>query len=385
MATEVTMPKMGLSMKTGTMGKWLKKEGDVVKKREAIVEIMTEKITNKVEATDDGVLLKIVAQKGEKIPVGGLLAVIGEEGEDISAILAAAPAAAAGGESGAPAAGAAVKVSPAARKLAEANGLEIKRIKGTGPQGRVTKEDVEKAMEAGTAVADTRPTDEIIPYEGMRKAIGENMAKSWVSNAKVTENVSVDMSGLLSLRKKINAGAKDKDKISVTALLTKAVVRAIEIKKYMNATLDGDEIKILTDINIGMAVAVPDGLIVPVIRNADKKKLKEINADINDLAKRGRKNKLEPDEMSGGTFTITNLGGYGSVDAFTPIINTPESAILGVCRTIERPVAVNGEVVIRPMMGLSLSFDHRITDGAPAAEFLKVLIDLIENPHKIFI
>lgn len=385
MATEVTMPKMGLSMKTGTMGKWLKKEGDVIKKREAIVEIMTEKITNKVEATDDGVLLKIVAQKGEKIPVGGLLGVIGEAGEDISAILAAAPAAAAGGESGAPAAGAAVKVSPAARKLAEANGLEIKRIKGTGPQGRVTKEDVEKAMEAGTAVADTRPTDEIIPYEGMRKAIGENMAKSWVSNAKVTENVSVDMSGLLSLRKKINAGAKDKDKISVTALLTKAVVRAIEIKKYMNATLDGDEIKILTDINIGMAVAVPDGLIVPVIRNADKKKLKEINADINDLAKRGRKNKLEPDEMSGGTFTITNLGGYGSVDAFTPIINTPESAILGVCRTVERPVAVNGEVVIRPMMGLSLSFDHRITDGAPAAEFLKVLIDLIENPHKIFI
>jgi len=385
MATEVTMPKMGLSMKTGTMGKWLKKEGDVVKKREAIVEIMTDKITNKVEATDDGVLLKIVAQKGEKIPVGGLLAVIGEAGEDISAILAAAPAAAAGGESGAPAAGAAVKVSPAARKLAEANGLEIKRIKGSGPQGRVTKEDVEKAMEAGTAVADTRPTDEIIPYEGMRKAIGENMAKSWVTNAKVTENVSVDMSGILSLRKKLNAGAKDKDKISVTALLTKAVVRAIEIKKYMNATLDGDEIKILTDINIGMAVAVPDGLIVPVIRNADKKKLKEINADINDLAKRGRKNKLEPDEMSGGTFTITNLGGYGSVDAFTPIINTPESAILGICRTVERPVAVNGEVVIRPMMGLSLSFDHRITDGAPAAEFLKVLIDLIENPHKIFI
>ena len=385
MATEVTMPKMGLSMKTGTMGKWLKKEGDVVKKREAIVEIMTDKITNKVEATDDGVLLKIVAQKGEKIPVGGLLAVIGEAGEDISAILAAAPAAAAGGESGAPAAGAAVKVSPAARKLAEANGLEIKRIKGSGPQGRVTKEDVEKAMEAGTAVADTRPTDEIIPYEGMRKAIGENMAKSWVTNAKVTENVSVDMSGILSLRKKLNAGAKDKDKISVTALLTKAVVRAIEIKKYMNATLDGDEIKILTDINIGMAVAVPDGLIVPVIRNADKKKLKEINSDINDLAKRGRKNKLEPDEMSGGTFTITNLGGYGSVDAFTPIINTPESAILGICRTVERPVAVNGEVVIRPMMGLSLSFDHRITDGAPAAEFLKVLIDLIENPHKIFI
>ncbi|MDD3364001.1 MAG: dihydrolipoamide acetyltransferase family protein [Syntrophomonas sp.] len=384
MATPIIMPKLGLSMKTGTLGKWLKKEGDSVKKGEALVEVMTDKITNKVESPADGTLLTIISAKGTKLPVGGLMGVLGEAGEDISAILAAGPAAAGDAAPAAAAApGGKVKISPAARKLAEDNGVDYTRISGTGPDGRITREDVEKAIEEGPG--DERPTIKVQPYEGMRKAIGENMLASWTSNAKVTEHVSVDMSGILTLRKTINEGAKDKDKISVTALLTKAVAKAIEINPIVNITLDGDEVKTLKDINIGMAVAVPDGLIVPVIRNANGKKLAEVNAEINDLAKRGRKNKLEPDEMSGATFTITNLGGYGSVDWFTPIINPPESAILGIGRTIDKPVVVKGEVVVRPMMGLSLSIDHRIIDGAPGAEWLAVLIKLIENPQKIFI
>jgi len=384
MATPIIMPKLGLSMKTGTLGKWLKKEGDSIKKGEALVEVMTDKITNKVESPADGILLKIISAKGAKLPVGGLMGVLGEAGEDISAILAAGPAPSA---DAAPAAapGGKVKISPAARKLADDNGVDYNRISGTGPEGRITREDVEKAIEEGVGPADDRPTLKVAPYEGMRKAIGENMAASWTTHAKVTEHVSVDMSGILALRASINEGAKDKDKISVTALLTKAVARAIEINPIVNTILDGDEIKTLKDINIGMAVAVPDGLIVPVIRNANGKKLAEVNVEIGDLAKRGRRNKLEPDEMSGATFTITNLGGYGSVDWFTPIINPPELAILGVGRTIDKPVVVKGEVVIRPMMGLSLSFDHRIIDGAPAAEWLAVLIQLIENPQKIFI
>jgi len=386
MATPIAMPKLGLSMKTGTLGKWLKKEGDSVKKGEALVEVMTDKITNKVEAPADGILLKIVSAKGVKLPVGGLMGVIGEAGEDISAVLAAGPVTSGDAAPAAAAApGGKVKISPAARKLAEENGVDYTRISGSGPEGRITREDVEKAIEEGVGSADDRPTIKVQPYEGMRKAIGENMLASWNSNAKVTQHVSVDMSGILALRKTINEGAKDKDKISVTALLTKAVARAIEINPIVNITLDGDEVKTLQDINIGMAVAVPDGLIVPVIKNASGKKLAQVNAEINDLAKRGRKNKLDPDEMSGATFTITNLGGYGSVDWFTPIINPPESAILGVGRTIEKPVVVKGEVVVRPMMGLSLSFDHRIIDGAPAAEWLAVLIKLIENPQKIFI
>jgi Pyruvate/2-oxoglutarate dehydrogenase complex, dihydrolipoamide acyltransferase (E2) component, and related enzymes len=385
MATPIVMPKLGLSMKTGTMGKWLKKEGDSVKKGEALVEVMTDKITNKVESPADGTLLKIVAVKGNKLPVGGLLGVLGEAGEDISAILAAGPATDAAPAAAAPAAGGKVKISPAARKMAEDNGIDYSRVTGTGPEGRITKEDIEKAIENGVGPADDRPTIKVEPYEGMRKAIGENMAASWTANAKVTQHVSVDMSGILALRKTLNEGVKDKDKISVTALLTKAVARAIEINPVVNMTLDGDEVKTLKDINIGMAVAVPAGLIVPVVRNANGKKLAEVNTEIADLAKRGRKNKLEPDEMNGATFTITNLGGYGSVDYFTPIINPPECAILGIGRTIEAPVVVKGEIVIRPMMGLSLSFDHRILDGAPAAEWLSVLIKLIENPQKIFI
>ncbi len=385
MATPIAMPKLGLAMKVGTVGKWLKNEGDKVKKGEALVEVMTDKITNKVESPAEGILIKIVAAKGAKLPIGGLMGVIGEAGEDIAAILAAGPADTAAAAPKAPAAGEKVKISPAARKLAEDNGIDYTRISGTGPEGRITKEDVEKAIESGVGPADDRPTIKVVPYEGMRRAIGENMAASWTTNAKVTEHISVDMSGILAMRKMINEGVKDKDKISVTALLTKAVARAIEINPDVNVTLDGDEIKTLQDINIGMAVAVPDGLIVPVIKNANTKKLSEVNAEINDLAKRARKNKLDPDEMGGATFTITNLGGYGSVDWFTPIINPPEAAILGVGRTVEKPVAVKGEVVVRPMMGLSLSFDHRIIDGAPAAAWLAVLMQLIENPQKIFI
>jgi pyruvate dehydrogenase E2 component (dihydrolipoamide acetyltransferase) len=386
MATVIAMPKLGLSMKTGTVGKWLKKEGDTVKKGEAIVEVMTEKITNKVEAPADGTLLKIVSQKGAKLPVGGLMGVIGEAGEDISAALSSAGAPAeAGAAAAAPAPGGKVKISPAARKLAEENGIDYSRITGTGPEGRITREDVENAIANGVGPADDREALEVQPYEGMRKAIGDNMANSWAIAPKVTHMVDVDMTGMLALRKSVNEGLSDKEKVSVTALLIKAIARAIEIKPRVNSILDGDQVKTLKEINIGMAVALDDGLIVPPIKNANTKKLSEVNKEVKDLAKRGRKNKLNPDEMVGSTFTITNVGAYNSVDHFTPIINQPEVAILGIGRTIEKPVVVNGQIVIRPMMGLSLAFDHRVVDGAPAAEYLAVLIDLIEHPHKIFI
>ena len=185
---------------------------------------------------------------------------------------------------------------------------------------------MEKAIAEGVGLEETddRPTLEVIPYEGMRQAIGENMAKSWSSNARVTHHVKVDMSEILALRKKMNEGVAEKNKISVTAILAKAVARALEINPCVNASFTGSEIKIWQDINIGMAVAISGGLIVPVIRDANKKRLTEVNKEIADLAKRARKNKLQIDEMSGATFTITNLGGYGSVDFFTPIINPPE-------------------------------------------------------------
>ncbi|CQR73497.1 Dihydrolipoyllysine-residue acetyltransferase component of pyruvate dehydrogenase complex [Sporomusa ovata DSM 2662] len=398
MATQINMPKLGLSMKEGTVGKWLKKEGDTIKKGEALLEVMTDKIANKIDAPVDGILLKIIADKKAKLPVGGLLGVMGDAGEDISSLLTAAPSSATAAPAAKAAAkpgvqkavvgaepGAKVKISPSARALAQENGVDYTLIVGTGPEGRIVKEDVEKAIEEMSMGADERPTLEVIPYEGMRQAIGDNMANSWAVAPKVTQHVGVDLSALLALRTTINSDVKDADKISVTDMLVKAIAKALELYPRINSTLSGDEIKVLQDVNVGVAIAIPDGLVVPVVRNANKKSLAEISKEIKDFAKRARKNKLDPEEMTGGSFTITNLGGYGSVDYFTPIINQPESAILGVGRTVKTPVVVGDQIVIRPIMGLSLAFDHRVIDGAPAAEFLALVMKVIEQPHKIFI
>lgn len=396
MATQVNMPKLGLSMKEGIVGKWFKQEGDAVKQGEALLEIMTDKITNKVDAPADGILLKIVADKKAKLPIGGLIGIIGQAGEDIGDLLKAA-AASSGAKAAVPAAaavkarpatvsvaaGGRVKISPNARKLAEENGIDYTLIAGTGPEGRITREDVEQFM--SQAPADERPVREVIAYEGMRRAIGDNMANSWAVAPKVTHHVSVDLSALQALRATLNSDVKDTEKISVTDILVKAVARALERHPRINATLCGEEIKVLSEINIGVAIALPEGLVVPVVKQANGKALAEVSKEIKDFAKRAKKNKLEPDEMNGGTFTVTNLGGYGSVDYFTPIINQPESAILGVGRTVETPVVAGGQIVIRPMLALSLAFDHRVIDGAPAAEFLSTLLKLIAQPHKIFI
>lgn len=396
MANQVNMPKLGLSMKEGTVGKWLKNEGDPVKKGEPLLEIMTDKISNKIEAPADGVLLKIVAEKKVKLPIGALLGVIGAADEDISALLAAASASVApaaktaGAQAAARPVGAVrvrgeIKISPAARKLAQENSVDYTVIAGTGPEGRITREDIENAIANPPAPADDRPVLEVIPYEGMRQVIGENMTRSWAVAPKVTQLASVDMTGLLALRATINSDLKENQKVSVTDMLIKAVARALAKYPGINATLSGEEIKVLQDIHIGVAVAIPGGLVVPVVKNADKKSLAEVSKEVRDFAKRAQRNKLDPAEMTGGTFTITNLGGYGSVDYFTPIINQPESAILGVGRTVRMPAVVGDDIVIRPMMGLSFAFDHRIIDGAPAAEFMAILIKLIEQPHKIFI
>ncbi|HWR44169.1 dihydrolipoamide acetyltransferase family protein [Sporomusa sp.] len=398
MATEINMPKLGLSMKEGTVGKWLINEGDTVKKGDALLEVMTDKIANKIDAPADGVLLKIVANKKAKLPVGGLLGVIGAAGEDISELLkasASSSAKAAPSAKGAQAKvanktvvavpGARVKISPAARALAEANGIDYTVIAGTGPEGRIVREDVEQAIADLSAAADDRAVIEVIPYEGMRQAIGENMANSWAVAPKVTHHVGVDLSALQTLRATINADVKDTEKISVTDILVKAVAKVLQAYPKINSTLSGDEIRVLQDINVGVAIAIPDGLVVPVVKNANQKSLADVSKQVKDFAKRARKNKLDPEEMTGGTFTITNLGGYGSVDYFTPIINQPESAILGVGRTVRQPVVQGEQIVIKPIMGLSLAFDHRVIDGAPAAEFLALLIKLIEQPHKIFI
>jgi pyruvate dehydrogenase E2 component (dihydrolipoamide acetyltransferase) len=266
MATRIAMPKLGLTMKEGIVTRWFKNEGDPIKKGEPVVEVMTKKITYKIEAPVDGILLKIVAPKGKTLPIGGLIGVIGAPEEDVSDLLIPTPLAAeARGPEGTLPSREMMKISPAARKLAEENRIDYTRIVGTGPEGRITREDVQKTIAQGVSpseeqvFSEERPTLKVIPYEGMRKAIGDHMAHSWGIAPKVTHHVDVDLSGLLALRENINTDLKDKDKVSITDLLVKSVARALEMKPNINATLDGEEIKVLRDVNIGVAVAIESG------------------------------------------------------------------------------------------------------------------------------
>jgi len=405
MATQINMPKLGLSMKEGIVGKWLKREGDSLKKGEAVVEIMTDKINNVVESPVDGVLLKIIAEPDTTLLIGELMGIIGLPGEDIGVLPAAKPVSQDTTAGTVPIQASSVaklanaigteriKISPIARKLAQEHGIDYTLLAKNNPEARIMKEDIEAAIAARETAksvleptsAEAAPTLEVIPYEGMQRVIGENMVKSWTIAPKVTHHVSVDLSQLMSLRANINNDLADNDKISITDLLVKAVAIALKNKPRMNVSLCGRQIKVWRDINIGVAVALADGLVVPVVRNADQKTVLQISREIKDLAQRARQNKLKIEEMSGGSFTITNLGAYGSVDYFTPVINQPESAILGVGRILKAPVVVDDQVVVRPMIGLSLAYDHRIINGAPAAEFVAVLMKLIECPYKMFI
>lgn len=391
MAAVVIMPRLGLTMKKGTVAQWKFNEGARVTAGAVIAEIMTEKITSQVEAPAGGILLKIVVGKGMKVPIGTTLAVIGAEGEDIAELLAASPNGRAVADAGTTgfatpggrtAAGGRVVASPAARKLAEELGIDFSRVVGTGPGGRITKEDV-GAWEDEAGDDEGKAVREFVDYAGMRRAIGEHMAMSWTVAPKVTQQVRVEVSALQEFRAALNRGKREKDKVSVTAVLVKAVAHALEQMPRMNATLDGDQIKVWQDINIGVAMALPDGLIVPVVKSANTKGFQQIAGEIRDFGLRAKRSRLTPDDVAGGTFTITNVGGYGSVDWFTPIINQPESAILGVGRIVDDVVALNGRPAVRPTMGLSLSFDHRVIDGAPAAQYLRILLDLIANPMSL--
>lgn len=424
MATAIVMPKLGLTMTAGAVALWVADEGQAVAVGDVVVEITTEKITYQVEAQVAGVLLKIVVEEGDDIPVGTLIGVIGEAGEDITGLLvagsglpaadqevqsppAAVAAIAAAAADGVPdVSSTRILASPAARKLAAELGVDLTAVPGTGPGMRITTEDVKAAAERGAAAATPaaptpaaaapaaalaapapgatsgplREARHTIPYAGMRRTIGEHMATSRNTSPTVTHHVRADVHELVEALSRHNEIRSNDGSISITAALVKAVASSIEVEPAVNATLVGDAISVWASINIGVAVSVPDGLIVPVIKDANRKGAAEIARELRDLAGRGREGTLLPDDVTGGTFTISSLAGYGSVDWFTPIINQPEAAILGVGRVVDEVVAVNRSIVVRHTVGLSLTFDHRIVDGAPAAGFLKVLLAQLEDP-----
>jgi len=377
-------------MADGKIIKWLKQEGQKVGKDEPLLEIEADKVTVEVESPGSGVLRKIIAPEGSVIPVSGLIGMVGqpeEELPDISKLVEKPPEVAAAStpekvektkEIEAPAER--IKISPLAKKLAAEHGVDIAKIKGTGPGGRIIKEDVLKVAEAGKVAPPTSPTvvaekAEAVPLTGMRRTIAERMFRSLQTTAQLTITMEADVTEAVSLHKR----ELSKREISLTDMAVMSTVKALKEHSIVNSIFDGNQVKIVEDINMGIAVAVDEGLIVPVVRQADKKTLKELSLLTKNLVDKGRKGQLSHDEVSGGTFTVSNLGMFG-VEVFTPILNPPETGILGVGKITERPSVVDGQIVARLKTYLSFTFDHRVIDGAKAAQFLSTVKQHMEDP-----
>jgi pyruvate dehydrogenase E2 component (dihydrolipoamide acetyltransferase) len=406
MATPLLMPKLGLTMEEGTILKWLKSEGEPVEKGEIILEIQTDKVEYEVEAPDGGLLLKTLAGEGDVIPCGDNIAVIGNEGEDISGfapegdgVPASAPAAPPAPVSQVPAPSAPprqgrVFASPAARRVARELGIDYRTLQGSGPNGRIVQADVRAAAAAGIArgphvshhaqpAAQTGPpaVASAVPVAGMRKVIVERMAASWDQVPRITLQAEVDLTNLLAVREASKL-AWESDlgvKVSINDLILFYTARAVRRCPQVNVRLAGNELHQMQDVNIGNAVAVDAGLMVPVIRGVDQKSIDQIAREARSLAESARAGSLPLAALEGGTFTVSNLGTFG-IDHFSAIINAPESAILSVGVARERAVVRNGEVVPGTTCYLGINADHRIVDGAPAAEFLATLKEMLEHP-----
>ncbi|MCK1242925.1 dihydrolipoamide acetyltransferase [Streptococcus uberis] len=471
MAVEIIMPKLGVDMQEGEIIEWKKQEGDTVNEGDVLLEINSDKTNMEIEAEDSGVLLKIIRQEGDVVPVTEVIGYIGAEGESVDNIASsektseipapqsadAAPTVApkedverpalATGQTALPQGdGSPVRATPAARKAAKEMGLSLGQIPGSGPKGRVHVEDVENfknaqpkasplarkmAADAGldlasisgtgfkgkvmkedilVAIEASKPAQaaaekpakeekakaelpegvEIIKMSAMRKAISKGMTNSYLTAPTFTLNYDIDMTEMIALRKKLIDPIMEKTglKVSFTDLIGMAVVKTLmkPEHRYMNASLinDAQEIELHKFVNIGIAVGLDDGLIVPVVHNADKMTLADFVVASKDVIKKTQAGKLKAAEMSGSTFSITNLGMFGT-KTFNPIINQPNSAILGIGATIPTPTVVDGEIVARPIMAMCLTIDHRLVDGMNGAKFMVDLKNLMENPFGLLI
>ena len=394
MATVVVMPKLGLTMTEGIVETWLKSEGETVEKGEPLLVIITEKVTYEYEAPASGILRVILHKEGDVVPVAAPIAVIAASDEDLPDIealereegeVAEMVAPAAQRAALAPAKGERILVSPLARRIAREKGVDLTAIQGTGPGGRIVKEDVlrvarDVAEVAPAATGEALP-GRVIPMKGIRRVMAQRMSESTRTIPHFFLNVEVDMASTLRVREKLLEEVEKKAgvRLSITDILVKVVACALRDHPIMNSRMEEEGIRLMEEINIGVAVAIEDGLIVPVVRTADRKNLVEIAATIRDLTQKARKGKLSVDEVTGGTFTLSNLGMFG-IDTFNAIINPPECSILGVGRTAEKPVVEKGKVKIKPIAWLTLSSDHRIVDGATASQFLQRVKELVENP-----
>jgi len=429
MATEITLPRLGQGMESGVIVRWLKTEGDPVSKGEPLYELDTEKVTQEVEADADGVLLKIVQLEGAEVPVGEVIALVGEAGEVVpEAVAPAAPAAApapvetpaaahdgaaaaAAAPAGVPAAtiveasapavtatavaaapaGGRIKASPLARRIAKERGIDLASVQGTGPEGRIVAEDVERAaageapgVTAAFAIPSVAPSAEApavrtIEFTRMRKVIAQRMSESWQA-PHFQVSLTADVGRMIELRGGlVEATPEGGIRPTYSDIITKLVAVGLTRHPALNAHFAGDAVHQYGPANIGLAIAVDGGLVVPVIPACERRPISSIAAARADLVERSRTGKLKPDDFEGGTFTISNLGMYG-IERFMAVLNPPQVGILAVGSIEERVVVVDGEMVVRPRMEMTLSCDHRAVDGAQGSEFLRTVKQLIEEP-----
>jgi pyruvate dehydrogenase E2 component (dihydrolipoamide acetyltransferase) len=419
MATAVLLPALSPTMKEGKITKWLKKEGDKISSGMAIAECETDKSNLEIEAYDDGVLLKILVPEGGAAPVGSPIAYIGKAGEKIDAADPKAAVAAAAAEPAPeptapmpsraavlaaaakppppllPAAdpGARLRASPLARAIAKDQGVDLSSLNGSGPSGRIVKRDVEEAVKAGPRQAaqakagatfpkssrGARPEPEALPVSGMRKVIAQRLSEVKPGVPHFYLTIEVEMDEAMGVKEQARAL---ETKISVNDVVVKATAVALRRFPRLNQQFAGDKILQLHTVDVGVAVAIEDGLITPVVKDADQKGLAEISAEVRDFAERAKRKALRPEEYAGGSITVSNLGMYG-IDSFIGVINPPHAALLAVGEVAMKAVVRNGQIVMRQMMAITLSGDHRVIDGAVGAQYLQVLKGVLEHPLRM--
>ncbi len=406
----ISMPRLSDTMEEGTVAKWHKKVGDGVKEGDILAEIETDKAVQEFESEFDGVLLYIGAEEGKSAPVDTVLAIIGPKGTDVSGITSGSepktkkqeapkeekkkekkaetiPAETKSPESSqSSSSDNRIFASPLAKSLAKEKGISLQSVKGSGDNGRITKKDIENYKpQAGTVSAQNyiKGEDKTVTNSQMRKVIAKRLAESKFTAPHYYLNVEVDMDNCINSREQINK-LNPESKISFNDIIVKACALALRRHPQVNSSWKGEETLIHGDISIGVAVAVDDGLLVPVVKNTDFKSFSEISSEVKDLAKRARERKLKADEMEGSTFSVSNLGMFG-IESFTSIINQPNSCILSVGAILEKPIVKNGQIVIGNTMKLSMACDHRTVDGATGAQFLQTLVMYLENPITMFI
>ncbi|MEW5738086.1 MAG: pyruvate dehydrogenase complex dihydrolipoamide acetyltransferase [Myxococcota bacterium] len=423
MAIAVQLPALSPTMTEGKITRWLKKEGDKISSGTAIAECETDKSNLEIEAYDDGTLLRILVPEGKAAPVGSTIAWIGKPGEAIpdappvarpAASAAPAPAAAAPPAAGpaaaavppkaapppppaarpappaAPTGNGRVRASPLAKKIAASQGLDLSTVQGSGPAGRIIKKDVEDALTRGPAAGTKAPSiprsapgvrvpPQSLPVTQMRKVIAQRLTEVKPGVPHFYLNVDVEMDQALKLRDEAKA---QELKVSVNDIVVKATAVAVRRFPRINQVFAGDVIQQLTNVDVGVAVAIDDGLITPIVRDADQKGLAEIGAEVRELAERAKSKRLKPEEYSGGSITVSNLGMFG-IDSFIAVLNPPQAAILAVGKVEPKVVVRDGQMVIRQMMSITLSGDHRVIDGAVGAQYLQELKGLLEHPLRL--